>query len=230
MTEPLVAVRGLVKHYHLEGRTIEVLRGVDLDIHAGERISIIGRSGSGKSTFLHLVGTLDEPTQGTITFEGKNPFSEGPAKVADFRNRTIGFVFQFHHLLPEFSALENVMMPGLIQRMPQGEADRRAREILDVVGLGHRVDHRPGELSGGEQQRVAIARALVLGPKLLLADEPTGNLDETSANGIHDLLDELNAKTGLTIVLVTHSSHLSERMPRRLVMVEGHLEAIAEEN
>lgn len=226
MTEPLVEIRGLVKHYNLEGRDIEVLNGVDLDIFEGERISIIGRSGSGKSTFLHLVGTLDEPTSGTIRFFGKNPFEDGPAKVADFRNRTIGFVFQFHHLLPEFSALENVMMPGLIQRMPQAEADRKARAILDVVGLGHRVGHRPGELSGGEQQRVAIARALVLGPKLLLADEPTGNLDEASAAGIHDLLDQLNEQTGLTIVLVTHSSSLSERMPRRLVMTEGHLEAI----
>lgn len=223
MTEPLVEIRGLVKHYYLESRKIEVLRGVDLDINAGERISIIGASGSGKSTFLHLVGTLDAPTSGQLKYEGKDVFSYPSAAIADFRNRTIGFVFQFHHLLPEFSALENVMMPAMIQRMGQGEAERRALEILRVVGLEHRVGHRPGELSGGEQQRVAIARALVLGPKLLLADEPTGNLDEVSAGGIHDLLDELNEKTGLTIVLVTHSTKLSERMPRRLVMKEGHL-------
>lgn len=227
MTEPLVQIRGLVKNYTLEGKKIEVLKGIDVDIQESERISITGRSGSGKSTFLHLVGTLDEPTGGTILYHGKDVFKESPARVADFRNRTVGFVFQFHHLLPEFSALENVMMPAMIQRMPQQQADGRARGILDIVGLSDRVDHRPGELSGGEQQRVAIARALVLNPKLLLADEPTGNLDEASAASIHDLLDDLNEKTGLTIVLVTHSSKLAERMPRRLVMTEGHLEAKA---
>ena len=223
---PLVEIQGLVKHYQLEDRTIEVLNGIDLEIHAGERTSIIGRSGSGKSTFLHLVGTLDAPTRGTIRFEGEQVFDKKPAVIADFRNRTIGFVFQFHHLRPEFSALENVSMPAMIQRMPQGAADRRAREILDTVGLSHRLHHRPGELSGGEQQRVAIARALVLGPKLLLADEPTGNLDEASAAAIHDLLDRLNEETGLTIVLVTHSSKLAERMPRRLLMTGGRLEAV----
>ncbi|MCA9551591.1 MAG: ABC transporter ATP-binding protein [Myxococcales bacterium] len=220
---PLVEIRGLVKNYWLEDHEIRVLRGIDLDIHAGERISIIGRSGSGKSTFLHVVGTLDVPHAGSVHFNGTDVFQKPPAMLAAFRNKAIGFVFQFHHLLPEFSALENVAMPGLIQRMNQSEAHDRARAILGTVGLAHRVDHRPGELSGGEQQRVAIARALVLEPQLLLADEPTGNLDEASAAGIHDLMDEMNARTGLTIVLVTHSSRLAQRMPRRLNMAEGVL-------
>jgi lipoprotein-releasing system ATP-binding protein len=222
-TTPLVEVRGLCKNYWLEDHEIQVLRGVDVDIFAGERVSIIGRSGSGKSTFLHVVGTLDVPTAGTVRVDGESVFSRSPGELAAFRNKTIGFVFQFHHLLPEFDALENVIMPALIQRMPEAEAEARGARILDRVGLGHRLRHRPGELSGGEQQRVAIARALVLSPRLLLADEPTGNLDEASAAGIHDLLDQLNAETGLTIVLVTHSTHLAQRMPRRLLMEEGKL-------
>ena len=225
--QALVEIRGLVKNYWLEDHEIQVLRGIDLDIYRGERISIIGRSGSGKSTFLHVVGTLDVPHAGSVRFMGVDVFQKPPAHLAAFRNKAIGFVFQFHHLLPEFSALENVAMPGMIQRMSPSEAQDRARKMLDTVGLSHRVDHRPGELSGGEQQRVAIARALVLEPQLLLADEPTGNLDEASAAGIHDLLDEMNARTGLTIVLVTHSSRLAERMPRRLNMAEGVLHALA---
>jgi lipoprotein-releasing system ATP-binding protein len=204
------------------------LKGVDLTIAKGERISIIGRSGSGKSTFLHVLGTLDYPSFGRVSYSGRDIFSLAPAELAAFRNRTIGFVFQFHHLLPDFSALENVMMPGLIQRRSTAEAESAARKMLDIVGLGHRVEHRPGELSGGEQQRVAIARALVLEPTLLLADEPTGNLDEVTALGIHQLLDELNEKTGLTIVLVTHSSALAQRMPRRLLMEEGRLSPVGE--
>lgn len=223
MTESLVEIRGLTKDYWLEGKRIEVLRGIHLDIFPGERVSIIGRSGSGKSTFLHVIGTLDVPTAGTVCFGGRDVFSQPAAELARFRNATIGFVFQFHHLLPEFSAVENVSMPALIRRVPPPQAEERARQILERVGLGHRVQHRPSELSGGEQQRVAIARALMLEPRLLLADEPTGNLDETSAAGIHELLDELNVETGLTIVLVTHSSRLAERMPRRLLMHGGIL-------
>ncbi len=223
---PLISIRQLKKDYWLEGKTIEVLRGFDLDIAAGQRVSIIGRSGSGKSTFLHVVGTLDVPTDGEVKFEGKPVFDRTAGQLADFRNRSIGFVFQFHHLLPEFSALENVSMPALIQRLPPAQVEAKAREILDVVGLGHRVSHRPSELSGGEQQRVAIARALVMSPKLLLADEPTGNLDEASARGIHDLLEKLNEETGLTIVLVTHSTSLAEQMPRRLIMEEGVLRPV----
>jgi lipoprotein-releasing system ATP-binding protein len=230
MTEPnggaLVTIRGLRKDYWLEGRWIQVLQGIDLDIAHGERISIIGPSGSGKSTFLHVLGTLDAPTAGTVTFRGENVFAKESAALAAFRNRAIGFVFQFHHLLPEFTALENVAMPAHIQRMPPELARRKASDILETVGLAHRIHHRPGELSGGEQQRVAIARALVLEPQLLLADEPTGNLDEASAGGIHELIEEMNEKLGLTVVLVTHSSTLAHRMPRRLEMRNGVLEAI----
>lgn len=221
--QPLISVSGLRKTYRLKGDPIEVLKGVSIDIYARDRISIIGPSGSGKSTFLHVLGTLDTPTLGEVRYLGQSVFQRQGAQLADFRNRSIGFVFQFHHLLPEFSAVENVAMPALIQRVPTQEAHARAQQMLDRVGLEHRGQHRPGELSGGEQQRVAIARALILQPKLLLADEPTGNLDEATATGIHDLLDELNRQTGLTIVLVTHSSRLAQRMSRQLRMVDGLL-------
>lgn len=224
--EPLVQIRGLHKDFILEGQRIHVLRGIDLDIRDGERVSIIGMSGSGKSTFLHLLGTLDRPTAGTVRFRGEDVFGLSAAELARFRNRTIGFVFQFHHLLPEFSALENVALPARIQRVPPAEADRRATAMLDRVGLGHRLHHRPGELSGGEQQRVSIARALVLEPELLLADEPTGNLDEESAEGIHELLDRTHRDTGLTVVLVTHRSELAQRMPRQLQMSGGRLQPV----
>lgn len=220
---PMVQIRGLKKNYWLENKSIEVLSGVDLDIHAGERISITGASGSGKSTFLHVLGTLDEPSAGSIHFDGQDVFQLRQAPLAAFRNQSIGFVFQFHHLMPEFSALENVSMPAWIQRMPRAEAKQRAIAMLERMGLKDRIHHRPGELSGGEQQRVAIARALVMQPKLLLADEPTGNLDERAALGIHDLLDAMNAEFGLTIVLVTHSSRLAQRMPRQLRMEGGSL-------
>ncbi len=220
---PLVQIRGLRKNYWLENQEIQVLRGIDLDIHPGERISVTGASGSGKSTFLHVLGTLDLPEAGTVKFRGENVFDKTPAQLAAFRNRSIGFVFQFHHLLPEFSALENVAMPAMIQRMNPSEAEDRAMAMLDRVALAHRVAHRPGELSGGEQQRVALARALVMSPRLLLADEPTGNLDEMTAAGIHELLDQLNEETGLTIIVVTHSSKLARRLPRRLRMDDGRL-------
>ena len=220
---PLVEIRDLHKSYWLEDQEIQVLRGIDLDIQPGERISVTGASGSGKSTFLHVLGTLDIPESGVVKFRGENVFQKSPAQLAAFRNRSIGFVFQFHHLLPEFSALENVAMPAMIQRMNPSEAEDRALAMLDRVGLAHRVSHRPGELSGGEQQRVALARALVMSPRLLLADEPTGNLDEVTADGIHELLDQLNKETGLTIVVVTHSSKLAGRLPRQLRMNEGRL-------
>mgnify|MGYP006279883693 CR=1 FL=1 len=222
-TAPLVSIEGLRKTYWMDEQPIEVLRGVDLTIEAGEQLSIIGPSGSGKSTFLHVLGTLDAPTAGTVRYRGRDVFAQSPGEVAAFRNQSIGFVFQFHHLLPEFSALENVAMPALIQRRSGPEAHRRARAVLERVGLERRMHHRPGELSGGEQQRVAIARALVLAPELLLADEPTGNLDEATAAGIHALLEEMNRETGLTVVLVTHNSSLAQRMERRLEMREGRL-------
>ncbi|MBX2812414.1 MAG: ABC transporter ATP-binding protein [Myxococcales bacterium] len=222
----LVEIHKLRKTYWMEDQPIEVLQGVDLEICSGDRISIIGPSGSGKSTFLHLLGTLDVPSSGQVLFNGNDVFAQSPGALAAFRNRSIGFVFQFHHLLPEFTALENVAMPVLIQRRSASESHERAVTVLELMGLHHRLHHRPGELSGGEQQRVAIARALVLEPKLLLADEPTGNLDESTAAGIHELLDETHERTGLTIVLVTHNSVLARRMPRRLQMLGGVLRPV----
>jgi lipoprotein-releasing system ATP-binding protein len=204
-------------------RRLEVLRGIDLDIAQGELVALTGPSGAGKSTFLHLLGTLDVPTRGSIRFDGEDVFERGEEGLASFRNETVGFVFQSHHLLPEFTALENAMMPGLIRRIPRAEARRRAAAMLERVGLSGRLDHRPGELSGGEQQRVALARALVLAPRLLLADEPTGNLDPQTAEGIHALLVDLNRSLGITAVVVTHNERLALALPRRLRLVEGCL-------
>jgi lipoprotein-releasing system ATP-binding protein len=226
---PLVAIRGLVKTYAMPGdgahgpRRVEVLRGIDLDIAAGEVVALTGPSGSGKSTFLNVVGALDVPTAGRVAFDGEDVFARDDARLAEFRSRSIGFVFQSHHLLPEFTALENAMMPGLIRRLDRGEVRRRAAEMLGVVGLGDRLDHKPGELSGGEQQRVALARALALQPRLLLADEPTGNLDPRTADGIHALLFELNRSLGITMVIVTHNERLADAMPRRLRLDAGKL-------
>jgi lipoprotein-releasing system ATP-binding protein len=221
---PLVEVRSLRKSFWIDRTEVPVLKGIDTALRAGEMISIVGPSGAGKSTFLHIVGTLDEPTSGQVLFDGRDVFALSRSELAVFRNKTIGFVFQFHHLLPEFSALENVMMPALIQRLPRAEAMARSRELLEVVGLGPRLAHKPGELSGGEQQRVAIARALVLRPRLVLADEPTGNLDSKTSEGIHDLFGTLNRRYGVTLVVVTHNDALARRMPRRLRMIDGVLE------
>ncbi len=218
-----IEAHNLRKSYWMDRQELPVLNGVDLTINPGELISITGASGVGKSTFLHVLGTLDVPSTGTVTYDGADVFALTPAGISNFRNKNIGFVFQFHHLLPEFSALENVLMPARVQRLPEKEARDRAREVLDSVGLSHRINHRPGELSGGEQQRVALARALVLRPRLLLADEPTGNLDETTGGSIHDLLFKLNADTGVTAVVVTHNTALAARMPRRLAMVGGRI-------
>jgi len=218
---PLLEGRGLHKSYWLGEKEIHVLRGASFALRAGEMASLVGPSGVGKSTFLHVVGTLDPPTAGTVLFDGQDAFEMGEEPLARFRNRNVGFVFQFHYLLPEFTALQNTAMPGLISRMARGEAEQVAREMLELVGLGHRLDHRPGELSGGEQQRVALARALVLKPRLLLADEPTGNLDEATGEGIHQLLLDLNRRLGIAAVVVTHNPRLAERMPRRLRLHEG---------
>ncbi|MGA9525258.1 MAG: ABC transporter ATP-binding protein [Myxococcaceae bacterium] len=219
----LLEVRDVFKSYHLHGKRIDVLRGVSLDIDKGEMVSLIGASGAGKSTFLHVLGTLDAPAAGTLRFDGRSVFDMNDAEVAEFRNRTIGFVFQSHYLLPEFTALENVAMPALIQRRDRTESLRYARELLDKVGLGARVDHRPGELSGGEAQRVALARALVLKPALLLADEPTGNLDPATGAGIHQLLREVNRDLGITAIVVTHNEELARSMPRRLRLAQGQV-------
>ncbi len=218
-----VRIEGLAKTYLMGDRRLEVLRGIDLDIADGELVALTGPSGAGKSTFLHLLGTLDVPTRGRILFEGEDVFERGEEGLASFRNQTIGFVFQSHHLLPEFTALENTMMPALIRRVSRAEARRRATEMLAEVGLADRMEHRPGELSGGEQQRVALARALCLGPRLLLADEPTGNLDPQTAEGIHGLLTALNARLRITMVVVTHNERLASALPKRLRLLEGRL-------
>ncbi len=223
VAHPFVRIEGLAKTYLMGDRRLEVLRGIDLDIADGELVALTGPSGAGKSTFLHLLGTLDVPTRGRILFDGEDAFERGEEGLASFRNQTIGFVFQSHHLLPEFTALENTMMPALIRRVSRGEARRRAAERLAEVGLGDRMEHRPGELSGGEQQRVALARALCLGPRLLLADEPTGNLDPQTAEGIHALLADLNARLGITAIVVTHNERLAQALPRRLRLEQGTL-------
>ncbi len=220
----MIAVRALSKNFTTDRGRVEVLKDVDLDIEAGERIAIVGASGAGKTTLMHLLGGLDRPSSGSVFFAEKN-ISRYSAKELDvFRNRSIGFVFQFHQLLPEFNALENVMMPALIGRCHEKEARDRAREILTAVGLEHRLDHKPGQLSGGEQQRVAIARSLIMAPKLLLADEPTGNLDSVTSGEILALLDRLHAERDLTIVVVTHSEKVAEHMDRIVHMIDGRLE------
>ena len=219
-----IRVDGLRKHFIHEGNRLDVLKGIDLVIGAGEMVSIIGPSGAGKSTFLHVLGTLDLPSAGKIFFGDEDVVRMPSSRLASFRGTSIGFVFQFHHLLPEFTALENVMMPGLIQNRPREEMDKRAQDILDAVGLSARKTHRPGELSGGEQQRVALARALVMNPVLLLADEPTGNLDSKTSDAIHDLFFELNKVRGTTMVVVTHNPALARRMPRVLRMRDGIIE------
>jgi lipoprotein-releasing system ATP-binding protein len=220
----LLEVRGLSKTYGSSSSQIEVLRGIDLDLQAGTTTALIGASGAGKSTLLHLLGALDRPSSGTVCFRGENIFNKNDRQLAAFRNKSIGFVFQFHHLLPEFTALENVMMPALIGRIPRPEARGAAESLLEDVGLGQRMTHRPGELSGGEQQRVAIARALALGPELLLADEPTGNLDMKTSDGIHAMLTELQVKKGLTLVIVTHNERLATAMGTTIHLLDGRVE------
>ncbi|MEZ4367225.1 MAG: ABC transporter ATP-binding protein [Kofleriaceae bacterium] len=216
-----VVVQDLVKEYEHGGNRLTVLRGVNLDLAAGDMAAVVGASGVGKSTFLQILGTLDLPTSGSIQFDGEEITVMGPSRLAEFRNRKIGFVFQFHHLLPEFTALENVMMPALIQRIEPRRARAQAADILGRVGLSRRLTHRPSELSGGEQQRVALARAMVLEPALLLADEPTGNLDRHTGEAIHELFLELNRERGSTLLVVTHNPELADMMPRRLRMVDA---------
>ncbi len=209
------------KAYEHGGKLLPVLSGVNLHLEPGDMVAVKGASGIGKSTLLHVLGTLDLPTTGSVVISGEEITKMKPARLAAFRNREIGFVFQFHHLLPEFTAVENVMMPGLIQRIPQDQARRDAIAVLERVGLGHRLTHRPSELSGGEQQRVALARAVVLKPSLVLADEPTGNLDRRTGEEIHDLFLDLNRETGSTLVVVTHNPELAAMMPRQVQMLDG---------
>ncbi len=216
-----IDIVGLSKEYRHGGSLVSVLQDVEMHLEPGEMVAVLGASGVGKSTLLQILGTLDLPTRGSIVFDGEELTTMGPERLAHFRNRKIGFVFQFHYLLPDFTALENVMMPAIIQRQPRAHARKRAVDILDRVGLSHRLTHRPSQLSGGEQQRVALARAMVLEPALLLADEPTGNLDRHTGHEIQELFVELNREHGSTLVVVTHSPDLARHMPRRLQMIDG---------
>ena len=217
----LIQVQRLFKSYGDKSKRVEVLKGVDLTFSQGEKAAVVGASGVGKTTLLHVLGTLDRPTAGKVLYEGKDVYTLSEKGLAHFRNREIGFVFQFHHLLPEFNALENTMMPCLIQGIPEKESFSRAEAILTLVGLKERLSHKPGELSGGEQQRVAVARALVLEPKVLLADEPTGNLDAKTGESVFDLLRELNRIKGVTLIVVTHNLRLAEKLFRQIQLVDG---------
>ena len=217
----LISVRGATKSYPMGASRLEVLRGIDVDIAAGEAVCIVGSSGAGKSTLLHVMGTLDKPTFGKVYFKGVDLTRESDEKLAEFRNRSMGFVFQFHHLMSEFSALENVMMPCRIGGLTIQESRDRAMRLLELLGLGARAKHFPSELSGGEQQRVAIARALVREPEVLFADEPTGNLDTANATRIQDLFFELKAKLNLTLVVVTHDLAFAQKFPKVLRMRDG---------
>ncbi len=220
---PLVTARGVTKTYRLGRRDIEVLRGVDLDIPRGAYLALQGASGAGKSTLLHLLGGLDLPTAGHIEFEGQRLDQLSGRALAAFRNRRVGFIFQAYHLLPDLDALENVCAPARLARVPAAEAAARGRALLERVGLGHRLEHRPAELSGGEQQRVAIARALINRPDLVLADEPTGNLDSHTGAEIIALLGELHAEHHTTLIVATHDSHVAAHAPQVLHLVDGRI-------
>ena len=220
---PLLRVRDLHKSFTLGSQTVEVLKGISLDLNRGEMLAMVGASGVGKSTFLHILGTLDLPTKGTVWYENQDLFQLSEPALAEFRNRRIGFVFQFHHLLPEFTALENTYLPALIQRCPKEKAIEEAMTLLAEVGLAHRVHHKPGELSGGEQQRVAVARALVRNPDLVLADEPTGNLDTKTGETLFNLLKDLKQKRGTAFVIVTHNERLSRQADRLVHIQDGQI-------
>ena len=219
----LIEAHNLHKSYGEASERVEVLKGVDFAVEAGEAVAVLGASGAGKSTLLHLLGTLDKPSEGRVTFEGNDLFSLSDPELSRFRNRTMGFVFQFHHLLPMLSARENVMLPLLIGGEGQGPAGQAAEAMLDGVGLADRIEHRPAELSGGEQQRVAIARALIAEPRVLFADEPTGNLDSRTGEEVADLLMKLHQARKMTLVVVTHNERLAQRLPRNVRMQDGRV-------
>lgn len=223
MSEPILRARGIEKRFEIPGQTLDILRGVDLDIFPGEIITIQGASGVGKSTLLHILGTLDRPSGGDLVGEGGSLLGRSDAELATFRNRNIGFVFQFHHLMPEFTALENVMMPGLIGRVSFRTARERARELLSAVGLSNREHHKPLELSGGEQQRVAVARSLFREPKIVLADEPSGNLDPLTAERLHELVYTLAKELGQAWAIATHNETLARIADKRNRLLLGRL-------
>jgi len=220
-------VRQLCKDYPTRSGPLSVLRGIDLELQPGEALAVMGPSGSGKSTLLHILGTLDTPTSGSVRLANKEPFTLPERELADFRNRHIGFVFQDHYLLPQCSVLENVLVPTLVSRNGQADAEKWARQLLERVGLSGRLEHRPAELSGGERQRVAVARALIQRPILLLADEPTGNLDRRNAQAVGQLLLDRHREQNTILVVVTHSAELARGFPRQMEMVDGQLEAVA---
>jgi len=216
-------VKELCKNYPTRSGPLSVLRGISFELNRGEALAVMGPSGSGKSTLLHILGTLDQPSAGAVRLEGRDPFTLPERELADFRNRHIGFVFQDHHLLPQCSVLENVLIPTLVSKNDQADSVSWARQLLERVGLSGRLEHRPAELSGGERQRVAVARALIHHPILLLADEPTGNLDRTTAQAIGELLLELHPQEQTMLVVVTHSAELAGHFPRRMEMADGTL-------
>jgi lipoprotein-releasing system ATP-binding protein len=220
----LLALENVRKSFRHNGNLIDVLKGVDLVVHQGESVAVIGASGVGKSTLLNIMGSLEPPTTGVVRFQERVLTELDESELCRLRNREIGFVFQFHHLLPEFTAVENTIMPALIARLGRNSAYKMAVDILGKVGLERRLNHRTGELSGGEQQRVAIARALIMRPKLLLADEPTGNLDTATGEGVGDLLLGLNTEQDLAIVVATHNQRLAEKMSRRMEIVDGQIQ------
>ncbi len=223
MAKGAIEVKGLYKAFGKGPSRIEVLKGLDLHVSAGERVAVVGPSGAGKSTLLHILGTLDRPNAGKVYLFGEDVFSYSDQELSRFRNQKLGFVFQFHHLLPEFNALENVMLPALIAGISIPEAQKRAREILKQIGLASHLEHRVGELSGGERQRVAIARALVMKPSIILADEPTGNLDLYTSQEVANLLLHINRTYATTLVIVTHNPELAAKMERILGLVDGKI-------
>lgn len=222
----MIEIKELSKFFILDGTRIDVLRNLNLKIERGESVAILGASGAGKSTLLHIMGTLDHPSSGSLLYDGTDVFQWNERKLAQFRNGKIGFVFQFHHLLPEFTSLENTIMPALVGGLSKQKARARAEIILNDVGLGDRMAHKPGELSGGEQQRVAVARALMMGPEVLLADEPTGNLDTETGEKIEDILLDLNRTKGITLIVVTHNQALAQRMSRSIGLKDGKIQSL----
>ena len=219
----MLLIQDLTKSFTLGGMDVHVLKGIRAEIQRGELVAIVGASGAGKSTLLHIMGTLDHPTSGTVLFDGQDLFKMTDREQSDFRNKKIGFVFQFHHLLPEFTALENVCMPAFIQGRTGNDVRQAAERLLGEVGLSHRMTHKPGELSGGEQQRVAVARALIQNPDLVLADEPTGNLDTHTGDAIFGLMRQINQTRGTTFVIVTHNEKLSAQATRLIRMEDGQI-------